>query len=170
MNKGRKKKDYYRSKIQNLRKNKPRNWHKELKKLTSYDQQFSEEIIKDLPISEQAERIADKFAAVSQEFEKLATDDIKIPNFSEEDIPQFDEDDIEGVLESMDTSKSNVAGDIPAKILKTFAVEFKKPITEIINTSIRQGRWPDILKMEMVTPVPNGYLRRVWISLQISVG
>ena len=136
---GKRKKDYYRRKIRNLRKNKPRNWHRELKKLTSYDQQKGEEIIveeiKDLPISEQAERIADKFAAVSQEFEKLVTDDIKILHFSEEDIPQFEEDDIKGVLESMDTSKSNVAGDIPAKILKTFALELipqssNKPETE----------------------------------------
>ena len=105
---GKRKKDYYRRKIRNLRKKKPRNWHNELKKLTSHDQHKAEEIIveeiKDLPISEQAERIADNFAAVSQEFEKLVADDIKIPDFSEEDIPQFDEDDIREVLESMDTS------------------------------------------------------------------
>ena len=57
----------------------------------------------------------------------------------------------------MDASKSNVSGDIPAKILKIFANELAKPVTEVLNSSIRQGRWPDIFKLEIVTPVPKEY-------------
>ena len=60
---GKTKKGYYRSKIKNLRRMKPRNWHSEVKKLTSYDQQKTEEIIieaiKDLPTNDQAELIAE---------------------------------------------------------------------------------------------------------------
>ena len=40
------------------------------------------------------------------------------------------------------------------KILKLCSVEFAKPITDIINSSIRKGVWPKIFKMEIVTPVP----------------
>ena len=62
------KKGFYSKKIKNLRKCKPGKWHSELKKITSYDQQKSEEIIvesiKDLSISDQAELIADSFSAV----------------------------------------------------------------------------------------------------------
>jgi hypothetical protein len=54
----------------------------------------------------------------------------------------------------MDTSKSNCKGDIPAKILKAFACQLGKPVSDVINTSIRQGCWPDIFKLELVTPVP----------------
>ena len=77
------KKNFYRKKVKNLRKGNPGKWYSELKKLTCYDQQRSEEIIvdsiKDFSIPEQAELIADKFAEVSNE--KLKTEDIEIPVF-----------------------------------------------------------------------------------------
>ena len=155
------KKGFYRKRIKNLRKSKPAKWYSELKKLTSFDQQQSENIIveniKDLPVSEQAELIADSFSKVSQEYEKLRVEDIKIPEFSENEIPQFNEDEIRDILSQMDTNKSNVCGDIPARILKTFAASIAKPVKDLINSSIRQGKWPGIFKLEIVTPVPKEY-------------
>ena len=113
------KRNFYRKSIKNLRKSKPGKWYNELKKLTSYNQQKSEEVsvesIKDLPIIEQAELIADKFAQVSQEYEKLKTDDIEIPFHSDDDVPQFTEEQVKDVLSAMDTKKSNVKGDVPSK-------------------------------------------------------
>ena len=157
----RSKKGYYRKKIKNLRKAKPGKWYSEFKKLTRFDQQTSENItvesIKDLPVSEQAELIADKFAQVSQEYEKLKTEDIEIPEFSENEIPQFTEEEVQIILSQLDTNKSTVTGDFPAKLLKTFDGFFAKPVADIINSSIRQGRWPDIFKLEIVTPVPKEY-------------
>ena len=136
-------------------------WHRELKKLTSYDQQKSEEIvvesIKDLSSQEQAEMIADRFASVSQEFDRLENGDIQIPYFPNEDIPQFIEKDVVEVLANLDSNKSNVNGDIPAKVLKACSTELGKPVTDLINASIRQGNWPDIFKMEIVTPVPKEF-------------
>ena len=152
------KKGYYRKRIKNLPKSKPGKW---LKKITCFDQQKSENItvenIKDLPVPEQAELIADRFARVSQEYEKLRDEDIKIPEFSENEMPQFDEDEVRIILSQMDTNKSNVCGDIPAKILKTFAVFIAKPVKDLLNCLIRQERWPDIFKLEIVTPVPKEY-------------
>ena len=90
------KKTFYRKKVKNLRKGNPGKWYSELKKLTCYDQQRSEDIIvdsiKDFSIPEQAELIADKFAEVSNEYEKLKTEDIEIPVFNDDDIPQLTED------------------------------------------------------------------------------
>ena len=94
---------------------------------------------------------------MSQEYEKLKTEDIKIPAFSENEIPQFTEEEVQMILSEMDPNKSNVNGDFPAKLLKTFDGFFAKPVTDIINSSIRQGRWPDIFKLETVTPVPKEY-------------
>jgi hypothetical protein len=54
----------------------------------------------------------------------------------------------------MDTNKSTVEGDVPAKILKSFSKQLAKPVSDVINSMIRQGCWPDILKLETVTPVP----------------
>ena len=87
--------DFYRK---NLRKAKPGKWYSELKKITSFGQQKSDEIhvesIKDLPVLEQAELIADKFAQVSQENDKLKTGDIEVPEFCDDDIPQFTEEQV----------------------------------------------------------------------------
>ena len=57
----------------------------------------------------------------------------------------------------MDVSKSDVSGDIPARILKTFSDELAKPVTEVLNSSIKQGKWLEIFKLEIVTPVPKEY-------------
>ena len=129
--------------------------------MTSFDQQKTENItvenIKDLPVPEQAELIADRFARVSQEYEKLMDEDIEIPEFTDDEIPQFSEEDVRIILSQMDTNKSNVSGDIPAKILKTFAGFLAKPVKDLINCVIRQGLWPQIFKLEIVTPVPKEF-------------
>ena len=150
--------EFYSRKISKLRKTKPKQWHRELKKLSSFDQNEGEEVcvesIKDLTNKEQAEIIAEKFAAISQEYDALETEDIEVPEFTEEDIPIVTEQQVEEALSSMDTNKSNVEGDIPAKILKYFSKQLSKPVSNIINSMIRQGCWPEILKLETVTPVP----------------
>ena len=152
------KKNFYRKKIQNLIKSKPSKWFQELKKLTSTNQLKSEEIviedIRDLPIKDQAELIADNFAAISQEFEKLESHKIKIPEFQTADIPIISTEEVKKALAEIDTSKSNLKEDVPAKILKSFAQNLAEPVTEIINASIVQGVWPDMFKLEIVTPVP----------------
>ena len=101
--------------------------------------------------------IADKFAEISQEYDKLKKEDIKVPYFCESDIPVVTEEEVEKELASMDTNKSNVEGDIPAKVLKHFSKFLAKPVTNVINSMIQQGCWPDILKIENVTPVPKKF-------------
>ena len=77
--------------------------------------------IKDLTDSEQAELIADEFSKVANEYEPLEADDIEIPKFSYDEIPQFKEKEVELVLNEMDTNKSNINGDFPAKLFKKFS-------------------------------------------------
>ena len=152
------KRNFYRQKIKHLRHAKPKQWHKELKKLTNFGQNKSDEIIvesiKDLSRTEQAEVIADEFSKVSQEYEEVRIEDIEIPEFTEKDIPHIKESDVIEAMSKMDPNKSNVTNDIPAKIFKRFACQLGKPVTDVINASIRQGVWPNIFKMEIVTPVP----------------
>ena len=42
-------------------------------------------------------------------------------------------------------------------VFKYFGVELAKPVTDVVNSSLRQGIWPSIYKMEIVTPVPKVY-------------
>ena len=144
-----------------LKKANPRKWYSELKKITTIDQHEAEEVtvdsIKELPINEKVELIAEKFAEVSNEYEKLETEDIKFPNFDVEDIPQFSESQVLEALKDLNTRKSNVRGDVPSFIYKRFCEFLKIPVTNVVNASIRQGQWPDICKMEIVTPVPKEF-------------
>ena len=106
---------------------------------------------------EQAELIADKFSEVANEYEKLKAEDIAVPFFSEEEIPKFTTKEVELVLNEIDAKKSNVNGDFPVKLLKKFSKYLAVPIRDLLNSSIKQGIWPEILKMEIVTPVPKQY-------------
>ena len=152
------KKVFYNKKIRKLRRTQSKYWYRELKKITSFDQLSNEDIIvdeiKELSAEEQAEKIADKFASVSQEFDAIETKDIEVPEFKNEDIPVISLEEVKEALKTLDTNKSNVNNDIPAKVLKHFSDEIAVPLTEVINASIVQGCWPDILKREIVTPVP----------------
>ena len=57
------------------------------------------------------------------------------------------------VLQNLNISKSTRKSDIPAKILRRFSRKICGPLTKIINNCLSQGVWPDIFKMEFVTPV-----------------
>ena len=98
--------------------------------------------------------IADSFSKISQEYDALGSCDISIPYFSEISIPQVQQREVKKVLEETKTKVSTVPGDIPAFILKKFASFISKPLTNVINESLKSGQWPDIFKLEAVTPIP----------------
>ena len=103
---------------------------------------------------EQEELIADSFSKISQEYDALNSCDISVPIFSENSIPQVSQSEVRKVLEQIKTKVSTVPGDIPAVILKQFAGSISKPLTNVINASFKSGQWPDIFKLETVTPIP----------------
>ena len=155
------KKKYYKNIIKDLKTSNVSQWYSKLKRLCSYDQMKTEnlvvESIKHLTDQEQAEVIADKFSRVSQEYEALNKDDIKIPHFDEESVPQFTPKDVQKHLENVKLKKSVPPGDIPPLLVKLFAAELSVPLCDIINSSIRLGRWSKLYKREIVTSVPNSY-------------
>jgi hypothetical protein len=148
---------FYNLKIKKLRKGNPKEWHRQLKKLTRFDQHQDDELtvenIKDFTNDEQVELIADKFAKVANEYDQPEKENIDIPAFTEEEIPVISEQDVEETIAALDVTKSNVEGDVPAKILNYFAKQLAMPVRHVIDASIRQGCWPTILKLEIVTPV-----------------
>ena len=69
------KKGFYSKKIRHLRNAKPKQWHRELKKLTHFDKGLSEEVIVEsiegfIKI-EQAEKIADKLSRLVRNMKRL---------------------------------------------------------------------------------------------------
>ena len=60
-------------------------------------------------------------------------------------------------LMALDTSKSNVQNNIPVKILNQFSELLAESVTHVIIASLTQGKWPDLYKLEIVTPVPKEF-------------
>ena len=133
-------------------------WYAKLKRITNFSQEKSDIVqvdeISHLPDQDQAESIADSFSAISNEYEPVKKADICIPSFSQSSIPQFKPYIIRKYLEKIKTNKSTAPGDIPAKIIKEFALFLCIPMADIINSGLKVGHWPKFYKRETITPTP----------------
>ena len=136
-------------------------WYSKLKRITNFDQGKSETVqvdeISHLPDQDQAEAIADSFSAISNEYEPVNKDKIKIPTFERSSIPQFKPHTIRKYLKNIKTNKSTAPGDIPAKVIKEFALFLCIPMADIINTGLVVGHWPKQYKRETITPTPKQF-------------
>ena len=148
---------FYSNKVQKLKSSNSKQWYKQMKMLLKYDQKddmIQVDDIKHLSDIEQAEVIAEKFAQVSNEYDVLNRQEVDIPVFSKDQIPDITENDVIEALDSLKLNKSERLNDIPAKIFKTYSRYLCKPIAFLIKNAISKGHWPRFLKVEMVTPIP----------------
>ena len=54
----------------------------------------------------------------------------------------------------MNKCAAAVLGDLPMRIIQDFCDELSRPLAHIINSCLTQGKYPNIWKLEQVTPVP----------------
>ena len=124
--------------INDLKLSNPAQWYSKLKRICSYDQERYEplvcEQIESLNDQEQAEQIADHFCSVCQQFDAVNLSEIIIPKYDSNTIPQFTQMEVRLKLKAINPKKAVPEGDIPPKILKTYAEYFSTPLTDIINT------------------------------------
>ena len=152
------KQNFYKKMISDLKQKKPGQWYSALKRISNFNEnksnQYNIEEIAHLPSSEQAERIAEQFVSIQNQYDPLNKADITIPIFKASEIPQFMACQVWLQLVKIRTNVSTVPGDIPAKLIKLFASYLAEPLTDIINSSISRGEYPNIYKFEHSTPVP----------------
>ena len=79
---------------------------------------------------------------------------IKSNRNEESSIPKIKPFQVRKHLLKLKTNKSTAPGDIPAKIIKEFAMYICVPLTNIINCGLLAGHWPQHYKREMITPTP----------------
>ena len=136
-------------------------WYSKLKRITNYDQGKSELLqvdeISHMADQDQTEAIADSFSSISNEYEPVKKDEIRIPPFPKSSIPQFKPHIIRKYLQKIKTNKSTAPGDIPAKIIKEFAPFLSVPMADIINCGFKVGHWPKYYKRETITPTPKQF-------------
>ena len=126
------------------------------------------EEISNLNNQSQAEAIADSFSSISNEYKPLETDDICIEGSCGTPLPTLEPYQVYEYLKRIKTKVSTIKDDIPAKIIKEFAVELSSPLADVINCSIHRGEYANIWKVETVTPVPKVYPPKKLTELRTS--
>ena len=108
-----------------------------------------------LTAAESADRIAQKFAEISQEFPAIAVDRLptrvvqNIQNIENQQIPFISRSLIEDKIRRSKNTKGGVPGDLPVKLAKEFGPELSIPTQKIFNNIVQTGKWPDRWKTEM---------------------
>ena len=86
---------------------------------------------------EQAEEIARHSCAVRDNFDDIYPNKMEIPKFTEEEVPQFTVQEVASNLKNINPRKAVPKGDIPPKNIKKFSQKLAVPLTDIINSSIK---------------------------------
>jgi hypothetical protein len=143
--------------VSNLKSTNPRQFYQMAKKIGAVDQMNAGELtvkcLVGLGDAESAEAVGQSFAAVSLEQSPL--DRSKLPSYLPSlPPPQVTEWDVLRKLQNLKNTRSTMNIDIENKLRKEVAVELVTPLTHIINSCLKEQKWPHIYKHERVTPVP----------------
>ena len=100
-----------------------------------------------------AEKVAQNFASVSNQYSPINLD--KLPCYRPtEKPPQVEQYEVHEKINKLKNTKSTFHLDLPNKVRKEFSVDLTPPVTDIINTSLADGLYPQLWKHEIITPVP----------------
>ena len=142
--------------VTDLKEATPGKWHKIMKRLGGLDQsagRLEVQTLKELSDQESAEAVAESFAAVSLEYQRL--DRNRLPAFLPAGKPEsVNTLEVFEAIKKMKTTKSTLPIDIPDNLRKECALDLAEPMANIINTCLRDGRFPAPWRREWVTPVP----------------
>ena len=153
---------YYTDIVQDLKTSNPGKWYSKVKRMSMIDPTKEEKVfvheLSGLPSSDQVELIADQFAAISNEYDPLLTDDFTVPDMTaSKPCPFFEPYQIYQKIKKMKKKASTVIGDIPWRIILEYSAELSDPLSNIYNSALLDGVWPDVWKCEYVTPAPKVY-------------
>jgi hypothetical protein len=112
-----------------------------------------------LTAQQSADRIAQKFADISQEYPALRMDSLdtrvcqSIQNSKNEYKPYISEKLVASKIERAKNTKAGVEGDLPIKLTKQFSKELAVPAAKIFNKIVETGEWPTRWKLEKGIPL-----------------
>ena len=100
-----------------------------------------------------AEEVARSFASVSNEYRPV--DLSRLPAFLPcLPPPQVTQLQVYNKLLKIKNTKSTLPIDLPNRLRKEVSLEISEPLTYIINTCLKEQRFPALWKIETVSPVP----------------
>ena len=152
---------FYKKKVEELKEGKPGQWYSMLKRLCSHDQlkmdKTEREEIRDKTAKQQAELIADRFSAVSNEYSPIDDSKIDIPAIEDDFKVIFTPLKVLDQILKLKVKKSTAPDDIPSAIIKEYAEFICVPLCNILNSCVSRGEYPRIWKIESQTPIPKEY-------------
>ena len=110
------------------------------------------DLFEDREDSKVAEALAEHFNAISREFNGL-DDDLQLDATSFT-LPPILENAVESRLKSFRKPKSMVRGDIFPALVNRVSAKLARPLCNIFNSITNTGEWPELWKIEYVTPIP----------------
>ena len=148
---------FYTNFVSELKSTDPGRWFSMAKKIGAVKEPNGGEIqvesLSNLTNKECAEKIAQHFSAVSNEYQPI--------NYSllpcylpAPPPPQVEEYDVYNRINRIKKRKSTLPIDIPEKLRNECAVFLAAPLTIIINSSLKESVFPALWKSEWVTPAP----------------
>ena len=153
------KQKYYENIVSDLKESNISKWYSKVKRMAG---QLSPRLVNDVHIDElnglsdeaQAEKIADHYASISNEYEPIRDEDFPAYINAKLSPPKISSAKVVKVIKTMNKQAAAVPGDLPIRIIAEFGDQLSRPLAHIINSCFTLGQYPAIWKVEHVTPVP----------------
>ena len=150
-------KTFYSEFVCNLKKTDPAKWYQMAKKIGAVDKisngETRVECLSHLSNKESAQKIAEHFASVSNEY--MPIDNLQLPAYLPAlPVPQVEEYDVYVRINKLKKSKSTLPIDIPERLRRQCSPHLASPLTTIINNCLTKSEYPALWKHEWVTPAP----------------
>ena len=155
------KRKYAENIVSDLKTSDPSKWYSKIKRMCG--QNKSENVVNVAELDGiydklQSEIIADHYAQISNQFQPLQNQDFeKYLDISKISPVSVEPDKIKKIIRKMNHKAATLEGDLPIKILKEFSEELSSPLSHLISCCLAAGVYPDLWKVEYVTPVPKIY-------------
>ena len=100
-----------------------------------------------LSAADSADRLAQTFADISQEYPPLVIENLPdhiqtlLKEGESQSIPYVSRQLVEQLMSQADPSKGGVPGDLPTKLIKEFSQELSGPVAQIYRSITRSGKW-----------------------------
>ena len=148
---------YYTGRVRQLRKTDPGRWHREIRNLANLrndDLTIHVEGIDPSSSKAIANEINNCLAGFSQNQTPINLQELPAYLPAPSNPPEIQPWETYKELRKILTTKAGGPDNLPARILKEFAYEFSVPVTNILNSSFKQGIVPFQWKQANVVPVP----------------
>ena len=159
------KQKYYSNIVCDLKQSNISQWYSKVKRMAghlspSLSPDNCVEELEGLTNQEQADKIADHlmmfalYANISNMYQPIRSEDFPEYKAGTHKPPRISVSKVVKVMKSMNKQAAAVPGDLPMRIIAEFCDELSRPLAHLINSCLSLGIYPNIWKLEYVTPVP----------------